>query len=203
MFLQGAEYAAAVAQSIAEDNARAGPVFVSGATGSSASVLNGYYEPTEEKGADGRVMYAKRGDGSVCIEHFKEEWGVKNNSNKNSNRCSAHVSGGSAFDSCASRVWKVYDYSGTKWVEQPSVKMVTGAEAERQVSVLLSHARWRTTRRVATRTGAAALFLSHALLVCFRWMLTMFLPLRRALPRTTHELGRCSSLARRALRLRF
>jgi hypothetical protein len=118
--------------------------------------VNGYYEPTEEKGADGRVMYAKRGDGGVCIEHFKGEWGVKSNSNKKSNLCSAHVSGGLAFESCASRVWKVYDYSGTKWVKQPSVKMVMGAEAERQVGFLCTCARWRMTRRVAMRTGAAS-----------------------------------------------
>ncbi len=150
---QGAKYVAAVAQSIAEDNARAGPVFISGATGSSASVVNGYYEPTEAKGADGRVVYKKRGDGGVCIEHFEGEWGVKKNSNKNSNFHYAYVSGGLAFEACASRVWMVLE---TKWVEQPSVKMVTGAEAERQVGFLCTCARCRMTRRVAMRTGAAS-----------------------------------------------
>jgi hypothetical protein len=82
LFSQGAEYAAAVAQGIAEDNARAGPVFISGATGSSASVVNGYYELTEEKGADGRVMYAKRGDDTLCIEHFNGQWDIKYSAKK-------------------------------------------------------------------------------------------------------------------------
>ena len=203
LFAQGAEYAAAVAQSIAEDNARAGPVFISGATGSLASVVNGYYEPTEEKGADGRVMYAKRGDGGVCIEHFEGEWHVKCFWKKGTSYREAYVNGGLAFESCASRVWKVYDYSEEKFFEQPSVKMVTGAEAERQVGFLCTRARWRTTRRVATRTGAAALQLSDALLVCFCRVLSMLLLLRTALPRTTRELGRCSSLVRRALWLRL
>ena len=131
-------------------------MFISGATGSLASVVNGYYEPTEEKGADGRVMYAKRGDGGVCIEHFDGEWHVKYSSKKGTDDRAAYVIGGLAFESCASRVWKVYDYSEKKWVEQPSVKMVTGAEAERQVGLLCTRVRWRTTRRVATRTGAAS-----------------------------------------------
>jgi hypothetical protein len=140
LFAQGAEYAAAVARGIAEDNARAGPVFISGATGSVASVVNGYYEPTEEKGADGRVMYAKRGDGGVCIEHFLGIWGIKYSSNKGTNDKEAYVRGDLAFEANASRVWKVYDYSEEKFFEQPSVKMVTGAGAERQVGVLLTRA---------------------------------------------------------------
>ena len=132
-------------------------MFISGATGSLASVVNGYYEPTEEKGADGRVMYKKRGDGGLCIEHFDGVWEIKYSSKKAINFREAYVIGGLAFESCASRVWKVYDCSEKKWVEQPSVKMVTGAEAERQVGLLCTRVRWRTTRRVATRTGAAAL----------------------------------------------
>ena len=49
-------------------------MFVSGATGALCSVVNGYYEPTEEKGVDGRVMYRKVGDGGVWIEHFEGDW---------------------------------------------------------------------------------------------------------------------------------
>jgi hypothetical protein len=155
LFAQGAEYVAAVARGIAEDNARAGPVLISGATGSLASFVNGYYEPTEEKGADGRVMYVKRGDGSVCIEHFEGDWEVKSISSKNLNLQFAYVSGGLALEACTSKEWMVYDHIEDDFFKQPSVKMVTGAEAERQVGVLLTRARWRTTRRVATRTGAA------------------------------------------------
>ena len=68
-FGQGAEYAAAVARAVAEENARAAPVFISGATGPKAEFINGYFLPTEEKGLDGRVLYSKRGDDSMCIEH--------------------------------------------------------------------------------------------------------------------------------------
>ncbi len=135
-------------------------MFISGATGSLASVVNGYYEPTEEKGADGRVMYAKRGDGGVCIKHFVGDWLVMYSSKKGTSfaeAVKAYVIGGLALESCASRVWKVYDCNEEKFFEQPSVKMVTGAEAEQQVGLLFTRARWRTTRRVATRTGAAAL----------------------------------------------
>ena len=131
-------------------------MFISGATGSLASVVNGYYEPTEEKGADGRVMYAKRGDGGVCIEHFEGKWDIKIISIKNSNVRFAYVSGRLAFEACTLKEWMVYDIIEKKFFEQPSVKMVTGAEAERQVGFLCTHARWRTTRRVATRTGAAS-----------------------------------------------
>ncbi len=156
LFAQGAEYAAAVARGIAEDNERAGSVLISGATGSLASVVNGYYEPTEEKGADGRVMYVKRGDGSVCIEHFEGDWEVKSISNKNLKLRFAYVPGRVAFESCTSKEWMVYDSTEDKFFKQPSVKMVTGAEAERQVGLLCTRVRWRTTRRDAARTGAAS-----------------------------------------------
>ena len=53
-FAQGAEHAAAVARVIDGDNARAGPVFISGATGLFAAAINGYYAPTQEKGFDAR-----------------------------------------------------------------------------------------------------------------------------------------------------
>ncbi len=131
-------------------------MFISGATGSSASVLNGYYEPTKKKGTDGRVVYAKRGDGGVCIEHFNGQWDIKYSSKKGINYREAYVNGGLAFESCASRVWDVYDYSEGEFFNQPSVKMVTGAEAERQVGFLCTCARCRMTRRVAKRTGAAS-----------------------------------------------
>ena len=132
LFSQGAEYAAAVAQSIAEDNARAGPVFISGATGSLASVVNGYYEPTEEKGADGRVMYAKRGDGGVCIEHFGGFWQVKRVEDRGKSACMASVAGGCALVDCVARVW--YRASAVGPTEDMDMKLWTGDDAEQEVS---------------------------------------------------------------------
>ena len=76
-FAQGAEYAAAEARSVADGNARAGPVFISGATGPHAASFNGFYGVTEEKSLDGRLVLNKRGDPSVCIEHNGGLWGVK------------------------------------------------------------------------------------------------------------------------------
>ncbi len=128
-FAQGAEHAAAI---IDGDNARAGPVFISGATGLFAAAINGYYAPTQEKGFDGRVVLSKRGDTSQCIEHFGGKWQVKPVSSKGKDACTAYVAGDCALQDCASRVWKVND--GAAHNEQPSVKMATGSEAERQVS---------------------------------------------------------------------
>ncbi len=131
-FEQGAEHVAAEARAVAADNARAGPVFISGAAGMYSAGINGFYSVTEEKSADGRVVLSKRGDASMCIEHFAGEWQVKDVSSKGTSRCMASVQGGCALEDCTSRVWMVYN--GKEWEDQPSVKMVTGSEAERQVS---------------------------------------------------------------------
>jgi hypothetical protein len=123
-FAQGAEYAAA--------EARAGPVFISGATGPHAAFINGFYGVTEEKSLDGRLVLSKRGDPSVCIEHRGGLWEVKRVSNKSKDRCWAYVTGGCALEDCTSRVWKVHD--GKEFEDQREVKIATGREAERQVS---------------------------------------------------------------------
>jgi hypothetical protein len=74
--MQAAEYDAAFARAVADDNARASAVFISGATGPNASNINGFFEPTEEKGADGRILYTKRGDASKIIVHFCGTWQI-------------------------------------------------------------------------------------------------------------------------------
>ena len=76
-FAQGAEHAAAEARAVADGNARAGPVFISGATGLYATRINGFYGVTEEKSLDGRLVLSKRGDPTTCIEHHGGEWQVK------------------------------------------------------------------------------------------------------------------------------
>ena len=134
-FAQGAEHAAAEARAVADGNARAGPVFINGATGPHAAFINGFYGVTEEKSLDGRLVLSKRGDPSVCIEHHGGVWGVKPVSSKGKSAGFAYVAGGCALEDCTSRVWRVYDgVPEHPLIEQPSVKMVTGRESERQVS---------------------------------------------------------------------
>ena len=109
-----------------------GAVFISGAAGLLSAWMNGFYTVTEEKSSDGRVVLSKRGDASMCIEHFAGQWQVKYVSNKGTSVCMASVQGGCALEECTSRVWSVANRK--EWADQPSVKMATGSEAERQVS---------------------------------------------------------------------
>ena len=129
-FAQGAEHAAAETRAVADGNARAGPVFISGATGPKAASINGFYVVTEEKSFDGRLVLSKRGDPSVCIEHHGGQWQVKNVSSKGTDACKANVAGGCALEDCTSRVWRVNvgkGFSSDEWEYQPSVKMATGS----------------------------------------------------------------------------
>jgi hypothetical protein len=122
-----------VARAVADDNARAATVLVSGATGDRAGAINGLFAPTQEKGLDGRVVYGKCGDRSMCMEHDAGKWQVKDVSHKGKNAAVvAYVTGGCALEACTSRVWIVDN--GNTWNDQPSVKAVTGADEEREVS---------------------------------------------------------------------
>jgi hypothetical protein len=107
-------------------------VFISGATGPHAAAINGPYNRTGE--ITGKyAVYSKCGDPSVCIEHRDEsDWEVKDVSAKGTGACMAYVAGGCALGDCTSRVWVVWNGKG--FDEQPSIKMATGSEAERQVS---------------------------------------------------------------------
>jgi hypothetical protein len=114
-------------------------VFISGATGPHAAGINGAYDQTSEM-FGGYTLYAKRGDASQCIEHFGGKWQVKAVSDKGSkDSCTAYVAGGCGLEACTSRVWNVYD--GKAWNDAPSVKLVAGAEAQRQVRGGCLHAR--------------------------------------------------------------
>jgi len=78
------------------------------------------------------VVYAKVGDASKCIEHFGGKWQLKPVTDKGKNSCYAEVPGGCALEACTSRVWSVA--GGSTFSPQPSVKMLCGADAEREVS---------------------------------------------------------------------
>ena len=116
-------------------------MFISGATGGNAASINGFFEPTQEKGPDGRVLYAKRGDASMCIEHYGGTWQVKAVSHKGTDGAWASVAGGCGLEACTSRVWMVDDGTPGPLVDAPSVKLVAGAEAQRQVRGGCLHAR--------------------------------------------------------------
>jgi hypothetical protein len=129
-----AEAAAKAKAAILKVNSSAAGIFISGVKGRH-SVVNGLYSPTQEKGQDGRRLYRKSGesgDQALCIEHFEGRWRVKNQSDRGSIACFAHVEGCCALEGCRSRIWKVSD--GRYFVDQPSVQMVTGEEAKSQAS---------------------------------------------------------------------
>jgi hypothetical protein len=48
-------------------------LFISGATGVYDAAINGIYDRTSEM-SDGHALYAKRGDKSMCMEHFGGNW---------------------------------------------------------------------------------------------------------------------------------
>ncbi len=103
-------------------------MFISGTTGRFSAAINGFYEPTQEKGPDGRVLYAKRGNVSIRICHFAGDWLIEDYI---LDRCYASVVGSCALEACTSRVWMcAWEYG---FYKDPALKMVTGAEAERQV----------------------------------------------------------------------
>jgi len=115
-------------------------IFIKGATGDWSGLVNGGFYVTGEKRFCHDV-YGKVGDDHMCIEHFGGKWQLKPLSNKGENRNAAEVTGGCALEACTSRLWSVSD--GKTHVPQPSVKMLCGADAEREVS----HAPSVTARR--------------------------------------------------------
>ena len=83
-------------------------LFISGATGVNAAGINGGYDRTSET-SGGYALYAKRGDKSMCMEHFAGKWGVKSVSHKGNDSCVASVAGSCGAEACTSRQWTVYD----------------------------------------------------------------------------------------------
>ncbi len=125
--------AAVLAAAVAADNSRAEAIFISGATSQHQQPsFNGIFDPTGEKGLDGRVLYKNRLDPTTVIEHFGFKWQVKNVGHIGQDTSFAWVTGFCPFEACKSKVWQVAN--GGEFEDQPSVKMVTGAEAEAQAS---------------------------------------------------------------------
>ena len=106
-------------------------IFIRGAIGFHSVGINGPYNRISVS-KDGYAVYGKLGDASMCIEHYGGKWQVKTVSRKGSNVCFAYVTGGCALEACALRAWKVGN--GTGYDVQSSVEIVTGLDAEREVS---------------------------------------------------------------------
>ena len=118
-------------------------IFISGATGPNAALINGHYVPTQDTGSDGRTLYLKS-DESVCIEHRRilycsdfqifshGSWQVKRVSSKGTDECLAGIEGGCALEACVSYIWNVA-CSG-EFQEQPDVIIRTGVAAKRAVT---------------------------------------------------------------------
>ena len=105
-------------------------LFISGATGIHAGAINGGYDRTGEM-CGGCALYRKRCDPGIIVEHRGGVWQVKLVSDKGMDACYAMVKGGCAAEACTSRMWRVWD--GATFQDAPSLKMVAGAEAQRQV----------------------------------------------------------------------
>ncbi len=136
--MQGCEHAAAVAEAIGQDNERAVSVHFSGFTSTEAAVANGWFDPTQKKGLDGRVIYQNRGDTSLLIEHSGGRWQVKDVSSKSQGISLAYIEGGCALEACISQRWMVMSEAKT-FVSAPDVKMLSGAEAGQQVECALTN----------------------------------------------------------------
>ena len=115
-------------------SAHLGPVavFISGATGGNAAKVNGLFEPSEEKSSDGLVVYKKRNDASIVLEHCDCRWQIKPALKKGKDVGFAQVGGYCELQATKWSIWQVAD-SGA-FQNQETVKMSTGAEAEAQAS---------------------------------------------------------------------
>ncbi len=72
------------------------------------------------------MLYAKRGNAGMCMEHFAGKWTVKAVSNKSTGNGCAYVAGGCAAEDCTSRHWRVL-YDGKSYADAPLVKIVAEA----------------------------------------------------------------------------
>ena len=108
-------------------------MFISGATGVHAAAINGFFEPTQEMGLDGRLILTKRGDAGMVMEHFGGRWQVKLVSDKGKDIRFASVEGGCALAACTSRPWRLSSDGtpqrlGNMFSDAPGVKIVLEAE---------------------------------------------------------------------------
>ncbi len=148
--------AADEALAIADDNSKATDVFISGATGPNAALINGHYVPTQNTSLDGRTLYLKsdfdvhygkafddrtgasagNGKGLMCIEHRSGDWVVKHVSQRGTALCYAGFTNGSSLETCTSRLWRavrIVAGDQMEWHDDSNMKLVSGEKAMRAV----------------------------------------------------------------------
>ncbi len=133
-------------------------IFISGATGPNAALINGHYVPTQESqtGLDGRPLYMKSDfdvnyeDGVhddriasadnakclMCIEHRSGYWEVKHVSQRGTALCYACFKNGLSLETCTSRLWRAVRIVGPdqmEWRDDRKIKLVTGEKAMKAV----------------------------------------------------------------------
>jgi hypothetical protein len=136
---QAAEYATAIALAVAEDNARAASVLISGATGWYSGCINGFFSPTQERGLDGRVVYRKCGCDDTVIVHRNGCWAITGRYDKLQHNSAARVLGGCCLEECGSRPWETH--TENKIGTTPHMLNIeSGPEVERKVSNRRKHA---------------------------------------------------------------
>lgn len=135
--MQAVTLAVAEARAINKENRNATVIFISGTTGRFATLVNGPYAPSQLNGLDGRRLYRKISDDTICIQHRSHAdqslWRVQRAEQKDTDYCVAFIDGGCALHSCTSRVWHVHN-NGAEFQEQPNVEMVAAVNAEQKVS---------------------------------------------------------------------
>ena len=127
---------------ITDANSKATDIFISGATGTNARLINGHYKPSQERGPDGHVIYHEHDGGDSIdepvriehVSHIEGVWQLKHLGQLGTDACYASVQSGCALEACTSRVWRVA--ASRELHEQTSLKMLTGAEAKRAMSNL-------------------------------------------------------------------
>ena len=106
-------------------------VQLSGAVGSHAGRINGFYEPIDELVGNASV-YKKLGDGvDVWIEYYATtgRWYVRPTANRGTNRgyAQATISPPRALEDFPMSCWEVYD--GSSWVRQSSFTVAVSSKA--------------------------------------------------------------------------
>ena len=99
-------------------------VRLAGATGGSATYVNGVYEPTSEVSSGGVTVYRKLGDADRWLEYYAGagRWDVKPTGSKGKDSCTAccTVPVKCLPEECPEGQWRVYD-DVSRYVSQASV----------------------------------------------------------------------------------
>jgi len=108
------------------ENKRAVSVVIYGASESpAASYVNGFFDPSTSKGMDGRLIYIKRGQTDVCLEHFNGQWQVKPVSEIGKDSFFATLQGNRALLDCSSNQWTLADGRGGSMRPPRPIRLVS------------------------------------------------------------------------------